>query len=175
LRLDPSIPDVPIFRRVAGPAGKRVSPGTSAQSVQPGRDDQALGAVGIASVRVLERRSVGLLLEGAVRAGAGRQTRYSYTERGLIKTISTDEGTISYTYDGAGRVIEQTAYTEANGHTYRTRYRYAGRTVTEERGAYITTYTLDGWGKPILKTNGGGWAEKKVIIFMYQLIKRKDM
>ena len=105
----------------------------------------------------------------------GRQTRYSYTERGLIKTISTDEGTISYTYDGAGRVIEQTAYTEANGHTYRTRYRYAGRTVTEERGAYITTYTLDGWGKPILKTNGGGWAEKKVIIFMYQLIKRKDM
>ena len=69
----------------------------------------------------------------------GRQTRYGYTERGLLKSISTDEGAITYTYDGAGRVIEQSAYTEANGHTYRTRYRYEGRTVTEERGAYITT------------------------------------
>jgi len=90
----------------------------------------------------------------------GKQTRYSYTERGLLRSIGTDEGSITYAYDGAGRVIEQTAYTEANGHTYRTRYRYAGRTVTEERGAYITTYTLDGWGKPVLKTNGEGWAER---------------
>ncbi|MFC1237854.1 RHS repeat-associated core domain-containing protein [Treponema vincentii] len=90
----------------------------------------------------------------------GRQTRYSYTERGLLRSISTDEGSITYSYDGAGRVIEQAAYTEANGHTYRTRYRYAGRTVTEERGAYITRYNLDGWGKPILKTNGEGWAER---------------
>ena len=101
---------------------------------------------------------IGLLLSETDRDG--RQRRYRYTERGLLKTISSDEGTISYTYDGAGRVIEQSAYTEANGHTYRTRYRYDGRTVTEERGAYITTYTLDGWGKPILKTNGEGWAER---------------
>ena len=90
----------------------------------------------------------------------GKQTRYSYTERGLLKTIGTDEGTISYTYDGAGRVVEQTAYTEANGHSYRTRYRYDGRTVTEERGAYITTYALDGWGNPIRKTDGEGWSER---------------
>ena len=101
---------------------------------------------------------IGLLLTETDRDG--KQRRYRYTERGLIKTISSDEGTISYTYDGAGRVIEQTTYTEANGHTYRTRYRYDGRTVTEERGAYITTYTLDGWGKPVLKTNGEGWAER---------------
>ena len=101
---------------------------------------------------------LGLLLSETDRDG--RQTRYSYTERGLLKTIGTDEGTISYTYDGAGRVIEQTAYTEANGHSYRTRYRYDGRTVTEERGAYTTTYALDGWGKPVLKTNGESWAER---------------
>ena len=101
---------------------------------------------------------IGLLLTETDRDG--KQRRYSYTERGLLKTIGTDEGTISYTYDEAGRVIEQSAYTEANGHTYRTRYRYAGRTVTEERGAYITTYALDGWGKPILKTNGEGWTER---------------
>ena len=37
----------------------------------------------------------GLLLSETDRDG--RQTRYSYTERGLLKTIGTDEGTISYT------------------------------------------------------------------------------
>ena len=100
----------------------------------------------------------GLLLSETDRDG--KQRRYSYTERGLLKTIGTDEGTISYTYDGAGRVIEQTSYTEANGHSYRTRYRYDGRTVTEERGAYTTTYALDGWGNPIRKTDGEGWSER---------------
>ena len=100
----------------------------------------------------------GLLLTETDRDG--KQTRYSYTERGLLKTIGTDEGQITYSYDGAGRVVEQSAYTEANGHTYRTRYRYDGRTVTEEHGAYTTTYNLDGWGKPVLKMNGEGWTER---------------
>ena len=101
---------------------------------------------------------IGLVLTESDREG--RQTQYGYTERGLLKSIATDEGAITYTYDGAGRVIEKCAYTEANGHTYRTRYRYEGRTVTEERGAYITTYHLDGWGNPVLKTNGEGWVER---------------
>ena len=101
---------------------------------------------------------IGLLLSETDREG--RQTRYGYTERGLLKSIATDEGAITYTYDGAGRVIEKCAYTEANGHTYRSRYRYEGRTVTEERGAYTTTYELNGWGKPIRKTDGEGWVER---------------
>ena len=101
---------------------------------------------------------IGLLLNETDREG--RQRRYGYTERGLIKSIATDEGVISYTYDGAGRVIEQSAYTEANGHTYRTRYRYNGRTVEKEQGVYKTVYELNAWGNPISKTDGKGWVER---------------
>ena len=36
----------------------------------------------------------------------GRQTQYGYTERGLLKSIATDEKVITYPYDGAGRISE---------------------------------------------------------------------
>lgn len=98
----------------------------------------------------------------------GRLINTTYTSEGYVASITTPEGTVSYTYDDFGRQLSVSDGTDTTSYTYDSVGRLA--TVTSQAGA--TTYSYDVFGNLAKTTTTTSANAKLTTTYEYDSMNR---